>query len=69
MKSGKKLDVKYYDLSKMSTKEIAQDMVAAKEAAEEQALLDDGWVDMGTFDADDDEAWAKIRDKMVSQME
>lgn len=69
MKSGKKLDVKYYDLSKMSTKEIAQDMVAAKEAAEEQALLDDGWVDMGTFDADDDEVWAKIRDKMVSQME
>ncbi len=69
MKDCKRKDVRYYDLNKMTTKEIAEDLVAAREEAEEQALLDDGWIDMGTFDADDDEAWAVIRDKMVDMME
>ncbi|MBR5976024.1 MAG: hypothetical protein IK020_12725 [Clostridiales bacterium] len=69
MKKNKKLDARYYDLSKVTAKEIAEDLVAAREEAEEQALLDDGWIDMGTFDADDDEAWAVIRDKMVDMME
>jgi len=66
---NKKLDARYYGLSKVTAKEIAEDLVAAREEAEEQALLDDGWIDMGTFDADDDEAWAVIRDKMVDMME
>ena len=69
MKDCKRKDVKYYDLNKMTAKEIAEDLVAAREETEEQALLDDGWVCMGTFDVDDEEAWAKIRDKMVSMME
>ena len=69
MKDCKRKDVRYYDLNKVTTKEIAEDLVAAREEAEEQALLDDSWIDMGTIDPYDEEAWEELCNKMTSMME
>ena len=72
---------KYYDLSKMTPEEIAEDFLASEEAekkaqeeAVEQAVAEaeaEGWECLGVFDAKDffDGKFEKLEDEWLADME
>jgi len=72
---------KYYDLSKMTSKEIVEDFLASEEAekkaqeeAVEQTIAEaeaEGWECLGVFDAKDffDGKFEKLEDEWLADME
>lgn len=65
-------NARYYDMSKMTGKEVMEDFFAAEEEAELQEKLDEGWEDMGIYDPnapDADEQFEVIANKILDKME
>ena len=48
-KSEERYNVRYYNLNEMTPEEIVEDYFASEEEAQTQALLDEGYVEVGTY--------------------